>query len=511
MKVQLLHPDHDVALRRGERGRTILAAKPPSNAAELVQDLQLDPLFAAMSAGEELPDRVARTLVLSGLSDPDVVVFRQQVLRDCLEHPRLVADLYRLAGDAIDEQKKVYRSVLRERSESRLNSAAHLLDLLLARLRALRQLCAQATSDDTAAEFASPGLVRFFEQVRDELDDAYLDEVAAQVEGLSFRGGLLASGELGEGNQGSGYLLRTPDPRRRGFFRRAPLDGKTYSFSLEPRDDASANALTDLRDMVLRSLSRAANEAVDHVLAFFETLQHELAFYLGCIRLHSALDERGCPTTMPVAGARCSTPYSAEGLVDPCLMLHWGADAVGNGLDAHGKHLVVITGANGGGKSTLLRAVGIATLMARCGMFAAADAFSAPLFGNVFTHFRREEDQTMAKGKFDEELSRMSRIAEQITGGDLLLCNESFSATNEREGSQIAMEVFSAMADCGVRVVIVTHMFDLADTIRDKRGDKALFLQAERGANGLRTFRIRPGFPEESSHAVDLFDRLVLP
>lgn len=249
MKVHLLHPDRDIALLHNERGRATLAAKPPTNAAELVQDLQLDPLFAAMSAGEELPDRVARTLVLTGLSDPDVVVFRQRVLQDCLDHPQVVADLYQLATEAVADQKSVYRSVLRERSESRLNSAAQLLDMLLARLRALRQVCAQATSGNMSAEFASPGLVRFFEQVRDELDDAYLDKVAAQVEGLNFRHGLLASGRLGEGNQGSTYLLRTPDPGRRGFFRPAPLDGKTLSFSLAPGDEASAVALGELRDM----------------------------------------------------------------------------------------------------------------------------------------------------------------------------------------------------------------------------------------------------------------------
>lgn len=247
------------------------------------------------------------------------------------------------------------------------------------------------------------------------------------------------------------------------------------------------------------------------MLGFFETLQHELAFYLGCVRLRAALDDRGCPMRMPAAGATSSAAFSAEELVDPGLLLQGDVEAVGNGFDAGDMELVVITGANGGGKSTLLRAIGIATLMTRCGMFVAADAFSTSLSGNVFTHFRREEDESMQKGKFDEELSRMSDIGEKIRADDVLFCNESFSATNEREGSQIAMEVLSAMADCGVRVVIVTHMFGLTDTLRRKRGDQTLFLKAERGANGRRTFQIRPGFAEESSHAVDLFDRLVQP
>ena len=43
----------------------------------------------------------------------------------------------------------------------------------------------------------------------------------------------------------------------------------------------------------------------------------------------------------------------------------------------------------------------------------------------------------MKSGKLDEELSRMSKVADHIGPGSILLLNESFSATNEREGSEI--------------------------------------------------------------------------
>ena len=56
-----------------------------------------------------------------------------------------------------------------------------------------------------------------------------------------------------------------------------------------------------------------------------------------------------------------------------------------------------------------------------------------------------EEDATMESGKLDEELGRVSAIAGQITRHSILLCNESFAATNEREGSEIARQVVRAM------------------------------------------------------------------
>jgi MutS domain V len=75
----------------------------------------------------------------------------------------------------------------------------------------------------------------------------------------------------------------------------------------------------------------------------------------------------------------------------------------------------MITGANQGGKSTFLRSVGVAQLMMQCGMFVAAESLRASVVDGVFTHFKREEDATMERGKLDEELSRMSDIVDAIT------------------------------------------------------------------------------------------------
>ena len=54
-------------------------------------------------------------------------------------------------------------------------------------------------------------------------------------------------------------------------------------------------------------------------------------------------------------------------------------------MDADGKSLVIITGANSGGKSTFLRSAGLAQLMMQCGMFVAAGSFRASVCKRVFT------------------------------------------------------------------------------------------------------------------------------
>ena len=55
-------------------------------------------------------------------------------------------------------------------------------------------------------------------------------------------------------------------------------------------------------------------------------------------------------------------------------------------------------------------------------MFVGAEAFQASVCAGVFTHYKREEDATMEGGKLDEELSRMSAIAEPDRSGHRCWC-----------------------------------------------------------------------------------------
>jgi DNA mismatch repair ATPase MutS len=200
--------------------------------------------------------------------------------------------------------------------------------------------------------------------------------------------------------------------------------------------------------------------------------------------------------------------FSAAGLYDPCLALSVPGRVAGNEVAAEGKSLIMITGANQGGKSTFLRSVGLGHLMMQAGMFVAADRLRANVCQGLFTHYRREEDATMTSGKLDEELSRMSQVADWVSPGCLLLCNESFAATNEREGSEIGRQVVRAMLHRGVKVCFVSHQFDLAHGFfRDYR-DLALFLRAQRQEDGHRTFRLAEGEPLPTSFGQDVYQQV---
>ncbi len=114
----------------------------------------------------------------------------------------------------------------------------------------------------------------------------------------------------------------------------------------------------------------------------------------------------------------------------------------------------------------------------------------------------------MQSGKLDEELARMSEIAGQITPSSLLLCNESFASTNEREGSEIARQVVRAMLDKHIKIVFVTHMYDLAHGFHAQSLDTALFLRAGRQPDGRRTYKLAEREPLPTSYGEDSYRRI---
>jgi DNA mismatch repair ATPase MutS len=181
---------------------------------------------------------------------------------------------------------------------------------------------------------------------------------------------------------------------------------------------------------------------------------------------------------------------------------------VGNKVNADGKDLVIITGANQGGKSTFLRSIGLAQLMMQCGMFVPAESFSANVCRGLFTHYKREEDASMKSGKFDEELERMSAIVNVITPDALILFNESFAATNEREGSEIARQIVSALLEKRIKVFFVTHLYELANGFYEIRMKNTLSLRAERQNDGRRTFKLVEREPLPTSYGADLYKRI---
>lgn len=476
----------------------------PDHSDDLVADLGLEALLNAMAAGSALLLQVARRALLASLAEPGPIRYRQGVLRDCMGHPDLVRRLHDLAAQAVEAEKKIWGFFFKS-PDIILHRSIEVMEMFIGFLRQLRQL-----ADEHAGEFESEGMVRFFSMVKGELDDAYFVALEEQLRRLRFRRGVLISARLGTALKGTDHVLRRGAEEPQGWMDRllGPRD-HGLSFDIPARDEAGAQALAELRGRGVGLVAEALGHSADHILSFFIQLRAETGFYVGCLNLHDRLARKGEPTCIPECRDVGEPLLRARGLYDVGLTLLQPERLVGNDVASDAARLVIVTGANQGGKSTFLRSAGQAYLMSQCGMFAAAEELTLGVCTGLYTHFARGEDASMESGKLDEELSRLSRIADRIRPGSVLLCNESFASTNEWEGSEIGRQVIGALLQADVRVFLVTHLYNLAGSYRADGPEHAVLLRAERRPDGTRTFRVLPGEPLPTSYGRDLYEQIL--
>ena len=90
----------------------------------------------------------------------------------------------------------------------------------------------------------------------------------------------------------------------------------------------------------------------------------------------------------------------------------------------------------------------------------------------------------------------------------MLLFNESFAATNEREGSEIAKQIVSALLEKHLKFFFVTHTYEFAHGFYEMKMKNFLFLLAERQEDTSRTFKLTEGEPLQTSYGEDLYHNI---
>jgi DNA mismatch repair ATPase MutS len=464
----------------------------------LETDLALTCMLSAMSQKDDVVHTTCSSALFSPLQPLEEIHYRQENLRDALQNPDVIRQLYDITVKT--EQKKrnslqwLFHSAY---LSSTFSSAVNLLQLYTKVLMELRQI-----ADINLSYFHSEGFHNLFTMFQQELNDEYFIEVQSHLDALKEDNeSILISASLGNYMQGVNYVLRRKIPKR--FWWRWHV---APSYTIAPRDDSGATDLSMRRGRAINEATNALAQATEHIECFFAMLRRELAFYIGCLNLADKLHELGMPTCIPDLQSMESTDRSWQGLYDISLALTKDKAVVENNLDAKDKQLYIITGANQGGKSTFLRSVGQSQLMAQCGMFVGAGSSSLPLRKGVFSHFKKEEDTTMKSGKLDEELARMSEQADYLQKGDLMLFNESFASTNEREGSEICRQITQALIENDIEVFFVTHLYTYAVAFMENT--KTQYLRAQRLEAGKRTFEIVPGKPLDTAFGEDLYHKI---
>ncbi len=472
------------------------------NYKDIMYDLDIDFILKKMSGNDDFVYNACRKVLFNPVYDAEVIRYRQEAVKDAINNPDTVKNIYFTLRQSVEDAKKRHFWVSNSNPEFNLHISLAVLEIYLGSMEKLRSLI-----EINVSRFSSKAFSQLFQMIIQEFNDSYIHEIRDHIHNLSFPRGVYVRGKLGKGLSLTDFTLLVPDTKSPGLFGRVRnLRERRFTFTLDSRDEIGAQVMANMRSRSLKAVSEIVTSSSENFLRFINDLMEEIAFYVGCIQLHYELEQIGVEHAFPTVLEEDSNFLYFSGLYDVALALRQGIPPVVNSLDRDQTELIFISGANRGGKSTLLRAMGQASLMMMAGMFVGSKSFGSRLYKGIYTHFRREEDADLRMGKFDEELSRFSEIVDHLKPCSLVLFNESFSSTNEIEGSEIASGIIDALLERNIRIIFVTHSISLLEKYSGKHG--VVFLVAERLSNGTRTFRFIRSEPQATSFGMDIFKQV---
>jgi hypothetical protein len=433
-------------------------------------DLGLDQLVQTLTASREEYDLVP--IYRTAVRDAAVVEYRQHVYED-LGRPAVHA-----AVTAFAEQMRLHR--VRMVQASKLYAAEQRPFWMLSAMLTYQEAVRSFARDLDAAPIRSDALMR----LRDWLEDLVASDAftRAATDGADIRSRL----------DGIHLTVRLDGLR----VEVAPFaDEPDYSAEVEAtfarfKQGDVKDHLVHYRDYVdvdrveegvLRLVQEENPEVFGALHDYVEGRQktyldptvarvdRELQFFLSYREHMQPMIEDGLSFCMPKVSA--SKAVSARNTFDLALASRLGshrASVVTNDFELHdNERLIVVTGANQGGKTTFSRTFGQLHWFAELGLPVPGESASLFLFDELYTHYEQQEDINNLRGKLEDELVRIHDILDAASSDSIVIMNEIFSSTTLDDAVLLGTAVLKRIIQRDILAVCVTFVDEftsLSDT-----------------------------------------------
>ncbi|NNK47411.1 MAG: hypothetical protein HKP01_00915 [Gemmatimonadetes bacterium] len=259
---------------------------------------------------------------------------------------------------------------------------------------------------------------------------------------------------------------------------------------------------------VLRDLTEAVRPQSETLVASLGALAHADSLFA---RARYALEHGGCrPVVTSDDRTAGSVVYRAVDARHPLLDIA-GEPAVPFHLDLESdERVLLISGPNAGGKTVLLKAIGLLSAMSQSGIIPpVGEGTRLPLFRTFHAIIGDEQSIQASLSTFSAQVEGLRQILEEADGNSLVLIDELGGNTDPAEGGALAGAILLRLAAQGGLSVVTTHLGELKDLAAQETSIVNASLQFDTGAMRptFRLLRDRPG----RSYALEIARRLGLP
>jgi DNA mismatch repair protein MutS len=436
-------------------------------------DLNLDQIVGAVVTPKRAYDLLP--FFHAPLDDVEAIVFRQEVFAD-LQRPEVLAVATAFAGRELVSRYRSERRTTREDDGgfAHYHYARGFLNAVVAYCEAIEQLLAGLDAARVHSQ-ALLGLQEYlatyvdgpdYRSLRDDARslDAELDQVRYS---LLLKGPRITVGPYDEQPDYSVQVSET-------FERFRQTDASTDSPEARDWDTFAALGVLHLVAKVYPKLFHRLDafwgRYADYLDETVATVDRELQFYLSYLEYIAPLREAGLQFSCP----RVSVEDKSEQALDTfdlalaAKRVHDKGTVVCNDIHLDGpERILVITGPNNGGKTTLARTIGQLHYLARLGCPVPGRDTRLFVCDRIITHFERREDMATLSGKLQDELRRLHDAMQTATPASLFVLNEMFNSTTARDALFLSQRILDGVCDLDALGVCVTFLDELT-TLNDK-------------------------------------------